>query len=162
MHVVAPWCFKPQSHRIIRFMDRTIGCDYAKVLSSEMDLYDLAVFCGCIIICFREGHHGSTASCLRNLDLGKPDVNNDNIPVSCIFALANDELRWMFSRHGALSHSHTGSYNLWIVRLFAIGRRCDRSSMFATISSNGRLPRWISTHGRAITNYWRISTVHQW
>ena len=56
------------------------------MLSSEIDLYDLAVFCGCIIICFREGHHRSTASCLRNLDLGNPDVNNEHNQ-SVIFAL---------------------------------------------------------------------------
>ena len=34
---------------------------------------------------------------------------------------------------------------------------CDRSAMFATISSSGRIPRSISTRGRAHTNDWRIS-----
>ena len=56
-----------------------------------------------------------------------------------------------------LSHSHTGSYDLWIVRLVAIGPRCDRSAIFATISSSGRVQRSISTRGRAITTDWRIS-----
>ena len=44
-----------------------------------------------------------------------------------------------------------------MVRLVAIGPRCDRSAMFATISSSGRIPRSISTRGLAITNDWRIS-----
>ena len=55
------------------------------------------------------------------------------------------------------SHGHTGSYDFGIVRLVATGPRCDRSAMFATISSNGRIPRSNSTRGRAITNDWRIS-----
>ena len=38
-----------------------------------------------------------------------------------------------------VSHSHTGPYDFWIVRLFAIWPRCDRSAMSATISSSGRL-----------------------
>ena len=37
------------------------------------------------------------------------------------------------------------------------GPRGDRSGMFATISSNGRIRRSISTRGRAITNDWIIS-----
>ena len=44
-----------------------------------------------------------------------------------------------------------------IVRLVATGPRCDRSAMFATISSSGRIRRSIFTRGRAITNDWRIS-----
>ena len=44
-----------------------------------------------------------------------------------------------------------------IVRLVAIGSMCDRSGNVATISSSGRIPRLISTYGRAITNDWRIS-----
>ena len=56
-----------------------------------------------------------------------------------------------------ISHSHTGSYDFWIIRLVAIGPRCDRSAIFATISSSGRIPRSISTHDRAITNDWRTS-----
>ena len=56
----------------------------------------------------------------------------------------------------SLSNSQTGSYDFWIVRLVANGPRCDRSSMFATISSSGRIPPSISTRGRAITNDWRI------
>ena len=55
----------------------------------------------------------------------------------------------MLSRHGALSHSLTGSYDLWIVRLVAIRRRCDRSSMFATISSNGRSHTAIDIYARS-------------
>ena len=51
----------------------------------------------------------------------------------------------------------SGSYDFWIVRLVAIGPMCDRSAMFATISSSCRIPRSISTRGRAITNDWRIS-----
>ena len=50
-----------------------------------------------------------------------------------------------------LSHSHTGSYDFWIVRLVAIGPNCDRSAIFATISSSGRIPRSISTRGRERT-----------
>ena len=48
----------------------------------------------------------------------------------------------------------SGSYGL-----VAIGPRCDRSAIFATISSSGRISRSISrpTRGRAITNDWRIS-----
>ena len=62
-------------------------------------------------------------------------------------------------RHGSLilSHSHTGSYDFWIVRLVAMGPRCDRSAMFATIFSSGRIPRSICTCGRAFKNDWRIS-----
>ena len=54
---------------------------------------------------------------------------------------------------------YTGSYDVWVVRFVAIGPRCDRSAMFATISSSsgGRIPRSISTRGRAITIDWRIS-----
>ena len=48
-----------------------------------------------------------------------------------------------------LSHSHTGSYHFWVVRLVAIGPMCDRSGMFATISSCGRIPRSIPTCARA-------------
>ena len=48
-------------------------------------------------------------------------------------------------------------YDFWIVRLVAIGPRCDQSAMFATISSSSRIPRSISTRGRAFTNDWRIS-----
>ena len=50
-------------------------------------------------------------------------------------------------------HSHR------IVRLAAIGSRCDRWAMFATISSSGRITSSISTRGRAITDDsdWRIS-----
>ena len=55
------------------------------------------------------------------------------------------------------SHSHTGSYDLWIIRLVAIWPRCDRSAMSATISYSGRMPRSICTRGGAITNDWRIS-----
>ena len=40
-----------------------------------------------------------------------------------------------------LSNSHTGSYDLLIVRLVAIWRTCDRSKMFATISRS-RIRRW--------------------
>ena len=58
---------------------------------------------------------------------------------------------------GRLSNSHTGSYVFWIVGLVAIGPRCDRSAMFATISSSGGIPRSISTCGRAFKNDWRIS-----
>ena len=39
----------------------------------------------------------------------------------------------------------------------AIGPRCDRYAMFATISSSGRIPRSISKRGRAVINDWRIS-----
>ena len=39
----------------------------------------------------------------------------------------------------------------------ATSRTIDRSAMFATIFSSGRIPRSISTRGRAITNDWRIS-----
>ena len=38
------------------------------------------------------------------------------------------------------SHSYIGSCDLWIVRLVAIGSWCDRSAVFATISSSGRIP----------------------
>ena len=38
-----------------------------------------------------------------------------------------------------------------------IGPTCDRSAMFATISSSGRIPRSISTRERAVTNDWRIA-----
>ena len=41
MDVVASWCFKPQPHRIIRFMDRTIGCDWAKVRPVVNVCYDI-------------------------------------------------------------------------------------------------------------------------
>ena len=44
-----------------------------------------------------------------------------------------------------------------IVRLVAIGPRCDRSAIFATISSSGRIPRSTYMRRRAITNDWRIS-----
>ena len=46
----------------------------------------------------------------------------------------------------------SGSYD-WC----AIGPRCDRSAIFATISSSGPIRRSISTPCRAITNDWRIS-----
>ena len=51
----------------------------------------------------------------------------------------------------------TGSYDFWIERLVALGPRCDRSALFATISSSGRIPRSISRRGRAFANDWRIS-----
>ena len=57
----------------------------------------------------------------------------------------------------SLSHGHTGSCGFWIVRLVAFGLRCDRSAMFATISSGRRILRSISTHDQTITNDWRIS-----
>ena len=60
-------------------------------------------------------------------------------------------------KHHPEDHSHTRSYDFWIVRVVAIGPRCDRSAMFATISSSGRILRSIFTRGRAITNDWRIS-----
>ena len=63
----------------------------------------------------------------------------------------------LFDRVLRLSHSHTGSYDFWIVRLVAIGSRCDRSAMFATIYSSGRIRRSISKRGRIITNDWRIT-----
>ena len=44
------------------------------------------------------------------------------------------------------------TYDFWFARSVAIGPRCDRSAMFATISS---IPRSIC--GRAITNDGRIS-----
>ena len=51
----------------------------------------------------------------------------------------------------------TGSYDSWIVRLVAIGPRCDRSAIYATIPQQRRISRSISTRGRAITDDWRIS-----
>ena len=47
--------------------------------------------------------------------------------------------KWTFT--STLSHSHTGSYDFLIVRLVAIWRTCDRSALFATISSSGRILR---------------------
>ena len=47
--------------------------------------------------------------------------------------------------------THSGLDDFWIVRLVAIGPRCDRSTIFATISSSGRIPRSIST--RAWSRY---------
>ena len=59
------------------------------------------------------------------------------------------------SMTASLSHSHTGSCDFWIVRLVAIGPRCERSAMFAMISSGGRIRRSISARG-PITKDWRI------
>ena len=56
-----------------------------------------------------------------------------------------------------LSHSRHRSYDFWIVRLVAIGPMCDRSAMFAKISTSGRIQRSISTRGRAIAKDWRMS-----
>ena len=53
---------------------------------------------------------------------------------------------------------HYFDCDFWIVRLVAIGPRCDRwAAMFAMISSSGRISRSITMRGRAITNLWRIS-----
>ena len=41
--------------------------------------------------------------------------------------------------------------------MFAIVPRCERSTIFATISSSARIRRLISTRGRAITNNTKIS-----
>ena len=41
--------------------------------------------------------------------------------------------------------------------MVAIVPRCERSAMFATISSSARIRRLISTRGRAITNNTKIS-----
>ena len=41
--------------------------------------------------------------------------------------------------------------------MVAIGPRCERSVMFATMSSSGRIRRLISTRGRAITNDTKVS-----
>ena len=41
--------------------------------------------------------------------------------------------------------------------MVAIVPRCERSAMFATISSSARIRRLISTRGRAITNNKKIS-----
>ena len=57
----------------------------------------------------------------------------------------------------ATKASHTGSYDFWIVRMVAIVPRCERSAMFATISSSARIRQLISTRGRAITNNMKIS-----
>ena len=35
-----PYSVKPQSHRIVRFLDRTIGCDWAKVRPIGIFCYD--------------------------------------------------------------------------------------------------------------------------
>ena len=54
-----------------------------------------------------------------------------------------------------LNHSHTGSYDFWIVRFVAIWPRCDRSAMSAAISSGGWSLTIGRTRGGAITNDWR-------
>ena len=69
------------------------------------------------------------------------------LPARCLCTMA---LVWRFLLDynalcsGRLSHSHTGSYDFSIVRLVAIDPWCDRSAIFATISSSGRIPRYRS------------------
>ena len=52
------------------------------------------------------------------------------------------------------SHSHTGSYDLLIVRLVAIWRTCDRSAMFATIARSGRRLRSVFLAGGRSSYDW--------
>ena len=40
-HTFVCWIIKPQSHRIVRFLDRTISCDWAKVRPIGNVCYDL-------------------------------------------------------------------------------------------------------------------------
>ena len=54
----------------------------------------------------------------------------------------------------ALSHSHTGSYDILIVRLVAIWRTCDRSAMFDTISRSGRILRSVFFAGGRSSYDW--------
>ena len=55
---------------------------------------------------------------------------------------------------GSLSHSHTGSYDLLIVRLVAIWRTCDRSAMFATIARSDRILRSVFLAGGTSSYDW--------
>ena len=40
---IGPYIFKPQSHRIVRLLDRTIGCDLANVRPIDNVCFDLQI-----------------------------------------------------------------------------------------------------------------------
>ena len=79
---------------------------------------------------------------------GGSRVSVDTVSVSVFFAFFSRVVPFpesFFLRSlglASLSHCHTGSYDFLIVRLVAILRTCDQSSMFATISGSGRSFDW--------------------